>query len=214
MNQVEKKLLTHECAIPLDILYDILSYMPLPSELELNHVKLNFEVGLTNEKPIILKKLTKLTIHFCDWNLFELFMVKPIKEVKISNKLAVMDHEQRNTFIRFLESSHQLESIHLDENAFAVAFETQLNSTVGFELKRVKASLYAPGYQVPQTFKNFATFLESQASSLKELDFNHVFYQVIDTIFPKLYALEILILKKRYFLIVKSFITRSGKNRI
>lgn len=167
--------------------FNILSNMPLLNELVLRRVKINLE-NTTEEAS--LSKLTKLTVNTCDWNIFECFMTLPIKDLHITNKFALVDDQQLNTYMRFLEACDTLESIEFDLMTYAKTFKTQMDNKISFKLKRLKYLSFSPSYEMGMTDTNFGTFLQSQGSSLKELDLNYTLSSAIKIIFTKLKVLE------------------------
>lgn len=169
--------------------YKILNNMPLLAELEVNSVKLLMG-DFTLETPLTMRHLTTLTVNASDWNLFSYFMASTIRNLKISNKFMYVDSQQRQTYIRFLEASDKLESMEFDLMSFAKTFHTQLNSKILFKLKRFKCLVFSPDYDTGDVYMNFATFLESQALSLKELELNYVLPSITQIIFTKLKILE------------------------
>lgn len=168
----------------------VLSSMPLLHELTLNRVKFKVEEDITNEKQAMLSKLNKLTVNTCDWNIFKFFMTAPIKELQISNRFSIVDVQQRETYMKFLEASDKLESIELDLMSYAKTFNIPMDRNIRFKLRRLKYLSFSPSYEIDNIDRNFGTFLESQASSLTELNLNYVSPNVTKIIFTKLKVLE------------------------
>ncbi|KAJ6648542.1 hypothetical protein Bhyg_03772 [Pseudolycoriella hygida] len=168
----------------------ILSSMPLLNEVVLNGVKVNKADDFTGGNEAFLSKLNKLTVRTCDWNIFKFFTSTPIRELKISNKFVLVDIQQREIYMRFLQASQQLESIDLDLMSYAKMFATALDDAICLKLKRLKYSSFSPSYDIDNIDSNFGTFLELQGSSLTELELNYVHPTTIKIIFTKLKVLE------------------------
>lgn len=188
-SQIRKLVLNHvEFNNPVDF-YKVLSNMPLLNDLVLSRVKINLD-DVTYGENVTFSKLNKLTVNTCDWKIFEFFMTSPIKELNITNKFALVDDQQLKTYMRFLEACDKLESIEFDLMAYAKTFLNQMDSKISFKLKRLKYLSFSPSYEMGDIDTNFGTFLQSQASSLKELDLNYTLPSVIKIIFTKLKVLE------------------------
>lgn len=168
----------------------MLGNMPLLHELTMRRVKVNIEDDSANENQVVLNKLNKLTVLTCDWNIFKFFMASPIKELQISNKFAIVDVGQHATYMKFLEAAAKLESIEFDLTSYGKTFRTQIDGKVGFQLKRLKYLSFSPSYGMDDIDRNFGRFLESQASSLTELELNYVSPDNVKIIFTKLLHLQ------------------------
>lgn len=170
---------------------DILSNVPYLVEIELNDLKFNDDMFPIEKIPVTLRNLKKLTINRSYWHLFEFFMESPIRELTIHSDLMYEDSDQYNAYIRFLEASDKLESIELDDLAYCYTFHLPLRNTFRFKLKKIKCLKYINNTAKDEDLsQNFSAFLESQGSSLKELEFRDVPSSTIKTIFTKLNALE------------------------
>lgn len=173
--------------------YNVLSRMPLLHELVLIRIKFDVAEHTNNEKQIWhinLNNLNKLSVNTCDWNIFQFFMTSPIKELKITNRFALVDAQQKETFMQFLQASTKLEFMEFDFMSYAKTFQTPMDREFGFKLKRLKYLSFSPSYDIHDIHKNFGTFIESQSSSLTELELNYVAPNIIMIIFTKLQNLE------------------------
>ncbi|KAJ6648533.1 hypothetical protein Bhyg_03763 [Pseudolycoriella hygida] len=169
--------------------YRILSSMPLLNEVVLNEVKVDKVDDFTGGNEAFLSKLNKLTISDSDWNIFKFFISTPIRELQIFNDLYFKDIPHPKNYMRFLQAFQQLESIELDKTSYTIMFRTTLDDAICLKLKRLKYSPFFRSYD-NNVARNFGTFLETQASSLTELDLNYVHPTIIKIIFTKLKVLE------------------------
>ncbi|KAJ6622383.1 hypothetical protein Bhyg_17125 [Pseudolycoriella hygida] len=163
----------------------ILSSMPLLNEVVLNRVKVDEVDDFTGGNEGFLSKFNKLTISTCNWDIFKFFISTPIRELQVSNRFASVDIQQREYYMPFLESSQRLESIELNLMSYAKTFSISLDGAICLKLKRLKCTSPSPTYD-----SNFGTFLETQASTLTELELSYVHPAIINIIFTKLKVLE------------------------
>lgn len=135
-----------------------------------------------------LNNLKEVKVVYSSWSLFQCLDASKVSSLALST--ALVNPSELSNLLSFIEASENLKSIEIDREAFLAMFQLGFLKSFPFQLTSFTLTSFVVKIDDNQYDSNLITFLESQASSLRELSLEYSSRDILKSILGKLFSIE------------------------